>query len=120
MYLRTVLPMAHSATAAAQRASYHYSKLYWRRKRDSNPRNPFEFNGFQDRRLQPLGHSSNTILHGSIRSSSRQGSQPGIDAFQAPDEVRVLDLALRGLLSLDGERTAGFEDTLLQASEPSP
>ena len=30
----------------------------WRRKRDSNPRNPFEFNGFQDRRLKPLGHSS--------------------------------------------------------------
>src|ERR1700676_2039266 len=29
----------------------------WRRKRDSNPRNPFEFNGFQDRRFQPLTHS---------------------------------------------------------------
>src|SRR5579863_10521786 len=30
----------------------------WRRRRDSNPRGPFEPNGFQDRRLQPLGHSS--------------------------------------------------------------
>ena len=32
----------------------------WRRKRDSNPRNPFEFNGFQDRRFQPLTHSSDS------------------------------------------------------------
>ena len=31
----------------------------WRRGRDSNPWNPFRFNGFQDRRLKPLGHLSN-------------------------------------------------------------
>jgi hypothetical protein len=30
----------------------------WRRGRDSNPWKPFDFNGFQDRRLQPLGHLS--------------------------------------------------------------
>ena len=30
----------------------------WRRERDSNPRKPFDFNGFQDRRLKPLGHLS--------------------------------------------------------------
>ena len=30
----------------------------WRRKRDSNPRAPFDANGFQDRRFQPLTHSS--------------------------------------------------------------
>ena len=30
----------------------------WRRERDSNPRTPFEVNGFQDRRLKPLGHLS--------------------------------------------------------------
>ena len=30
----------------------------WRRKRDSNPRNPREFNGFQDRRIRPLCHFS--------------------------------------------------------------
>ncbi len=30
----------------------------WRRKRDSNPRGPYDPNGFQDRRLRPLGHSS--------------------------------------------------------------
>lgn len=32
-----------------------------RRRRDSNPRYGCPYNGFQDRRLQPLGHSSNTI-----------------------------------------------------------
>ena len=30
----------------------------WRRERDSNPRAPFGANGFQDRRLKPLGHLS--------------------------------------------------------------
>jgi hypothetical protein len=30
----------------------------WRRGRDSNPRDPFEPNGFQDRRFQPLTHPS--------------------------------------------------------------
>ena len=34
----------------------------WRRKRDSNPRASHPANGFQDRRLQPLGHSSISIL----------------------------------------------------------
>ena len=32
----------------------------WRRKRDSNPRNACTLNGFQDRRIQPLCHSSGT------------------------------------------------------------
>src|SRR5467141_4094387 len=37
--------------------------FYWffdicRRRRDLNPRDPFEPNGFQDRRFQPLTHSS--------------------------------------------------------------
>ena len=30
----------------------------WRRRWDSNPRDPFEPNGFQDRHLKPLGHPS--------------------------------------------------------------
>ena len=32
--------------------------VLWRRRRDSNPRDPFGSNGFQDRRFQPLTHSS--------------------------------------------------------------
>jgi hypothetical protein len=33
-----------------------------RRKRDSNPRVSYPTNGFQDRRLRPLGHSSISTL----------------------------------------------------------
>ena len=36
----------------------------WRRKRDSNPRTSHPVNGFQDRRLQPLGHSSDPNYSG--------------------------------------------------------
>ena len=32
--------------------------LEWRRERDSNPRYPFWYSGFQDRRHRPLGHPS--------------------------------------------------------------
>jgi hypothetical protein len=33
-------------------------EIFWRRERDSNSRYRFRYNGFQDRRLQPLGHPS--------------------------------------------------------------
>src|SRR5207302_10266814 len=35
----------------------------WRRERDSNPRNGSPFSGFQDRRLQPLGHLSAVLSY---------------------------------------------------------
>ncbi len=35
-----------------------FAESYWRRRRDLNPRYPFGHSGFQDRRLKPLGHSS--------------------------------------------------------------
>src|SRR5580658_17794 len=41
----------------------------WRRKRDSNPRTSHPVNGFQDRRLQPLGHSSASDYSGIRRSA---------------------------------------------------
>ena len=56
-----------------------------RRRRDSNPRNVCTFNGFQDRRLQPLGHSSNT--RGERRllllctSSAKSGGTAPIDSY---------------------------------------
>jgi hypothetical protein len=34
----------------------------WRRGRDSNPRYPFGYAGFQDRCHQPLGHLSSKII----------------------------------------------------------
>ncbi len=33
-----------------------------RRRRDSNPRYGYPYNGFQDRRLKPLGHSSKSFV----------------------------------------------------------
>ena len=54
-------------------------KTDWRRRRDSNPRDPFESNGFQDRRLQPLGHSSGLI----------------IQQFTKPDRVRHARMSSR-------------------------
>ena len=40
------------------------TSVFERRRRDSNPRDAFTPNGFQDRRLQPLGHSSTLISKG--------------------------------------------------------
>ena len=55
---------AQNCAANSLQFRYGYSKtrifdiLRWRRKRDSNPRTSFPVNGFQDRRYQPLTHSS--------------------------------------------------------------
>src|SRR5512138_959337 len=45
----------------------------WRRGRDSNPWYPSGYNGFQDRRLKPLGHLSAVI--GSV-TSGRLSTMP--------------------------------------------
>ncbi len=42
-----------------------------RRRRDSNPRDAFAPNGFQDRRLQPLGHSSRSYCRHRPRTADR-------------------------------------------------
>jgi hypothetical protein len=51
----------------------------WRRERDSNPRNPSGFNGFQDRRLKPLGHLSSVreIARIPLRLASRRRLSTG-------------------------------------------
>ena len=38
-----------------------FGRKQWRRKRDSNPRATCAANGFQDRRFQPLTHSSGSL-----------------------------------------------------------
>ena len=43
----------------------------WRRERDSNPRAPFEANGFQDRRFQPLTHPSSMTYKRPFNHCSR-------------------------------------------------
>ena len=46
----------------------------WRRGWDSNPRDPFGPNGFQDRRSQPLSYPSETKLFGHCTLRSRFGT----------------------------------------------
>src|SRR5512143_3434251 len=53
----TTLYLHVGAFACAEQVRLARSGI-WRRKRDSNPRGPSDPNGFQDRRLRPLGHSS--------------------------------------------------------------
>ena len=43
--------------------------VIWRRDRDSNPGNPFEFTRFPSVRLQPLGHLS--AMLGRLAAASR-------------------------------------------------
>src|SRR6266481_155424 len=55
------------------------TKNYWRRRRDSNPRDPFESSDFQDRRFQPLTHSSaydSTALIGRLWASPLRNRCP--------------------------------------------
>src|SRR5271170_358182 len=57
-----VSPFDYRAAGAAWISIRRKRVRCWRRKRDSNPRASHPANGFQDRRLQPLGHSSNSNL----------------------------------------------------------
>src|SRR5213080_5451723 len=65
------------------------ARVCWRRRRDSNSRDPFEPNGFQDRRFQPLTHSSgsNSSVFPEIPVQEREGgpelaSEPGKDGLR--------------------------------------
>ena len=46
------------AISAEQCYRERFLMTAWRRGRDSNPRDPFGPNGFQDRRIKPLSHPS--------------------------------------------------------------
>jgi hypothetical protein len=53
----------------------------WRRGRDSNPWKPSGFNGFQDRRLQPLGHLSTVDFpYASITCGELQFTTRGLNS----------------------------------------
>ena len=54
----TPIWMQRLAITCWRQATWPMTALGWRRGRDSNPWKPFDFNGFQDRRLKPLGHLS--------------------------------------------------------------
>src|SRR5678815_3869055 len=48
-------------TFRGRAAKLFYAADIWRRERDSNPRYPFGYSGFQDRLFQPLTHPSATF-----------------------------------------------------------
>ncbi len=55
-----------------RRSIARHSVALKRRERDSNPRNPYEFNGFRDRPIQPLSHLSKKLEAERIRTSDLQ------------------------------------------------
>ena len=58
----------------------------WRRERDSNPRYPCGYSGFQDHRHRPLGHPSARLFYSGIRRMTR----------------RLITAVVRGLSSATG------------------
>src|SRR5271157_3469848 len=61
--LRPIPPILRAKTQ-----SFSAPETCWRRERDSNPRYPFEYSGFQDRLFQPLTHPSNLLTTISLHS----------------------------------------------------
>ena len=82
-HFRDMEPQAALKTANAvtnvQDVNHDVAMVRKRRRRDSNPRCSFPHNGFQNRHLKPLGHSSTSRW---IKASSipRSGSSPTIPA----------------------------------------
>ena len=78
----------------------------WRRERDSNPRAPFEANGFQDRRFQPLTHPS-SITYGRCRSDCSRNCSGLLSILQFFDcaSTRLLIRVNVSFRDLDGAVT---------------
>jgi hypothetical protein len=74
----------------------------WRRGWDSNPRDPFRSNGFQDRRLQPLGHPS-----GLSKFNWQAGAPPTLNKGELPQGAERTNLEVPGVLFCGGDRKRG-------------
>src|SRR5438034_8055685 len=81
----------------------------WRRRGDSNPRDPFEPNGFQDRRFQPLTHSSgsNSSVFPEIPVQEREGGQ----RFRIEPRLKVRIGRLAKVLSIFGPATEATDNS---------
>lgn len=66
----------------------------WRRERDSNPRSGEPESGFQDRRLQPLGHPSGARVN-SIPSGFR--AQGGLAPARTRLQAAIVEPGLKGI-----------------------
>ena len=96
----------------------------WRRKRDSNPRASYPANGFQDRRFQPLTHSSSPTLadsarvfnDGAERARNARGKMDSIVPELPEVETVVRSVAPR----IEGRliRSARFSSRLVLRADP--
>ena len=99
----------------------------WRRRRDSNPRDPYGSNGFQDRRFQPLTHSSALIINDlvylllHICCPFGNGQQVSVKLAYCNDEYRTLKnvrpLGEQYLQSANSGQRADAHLTLQQYAE---
>ena len=75
----------------------------WRRRRDSNPRYAFgAYNGLANRRLQPLGHVSASVIQ--ALSKSLQRPKPKIGTGLAPNFSDSFVPCLRERTNSDGNQ----------------
>ena len=76
-----------AASAAVLRNCAEWLTL-WRRARDSNPRYPFRYNGFQDRRFQPLTQlSASGDCPMPVYRRRRNEPERGLSASAAPGAI---------------------------------
>src|SRR4051812_31793275 len=99
----------------------------WRRERDSNPRYPFGYNGFQDRRHQPLGHPSALRLSGEEAPRSKDAGpaaaaplQCTVDILQRADpyDAIVVGSGPAGSIAARELTLAGARVLLLEGGRP--
>ena len=93
-------------------ASFSALQTAWRRERDSNPRYPFGYIGFQDRLFQPLTHPSALIPTGSAREPCLSLSLKAESKAKAA-YVSVLGRLIGFLLLLHHEAAIAFPTVLL-------
>jgi hypothetical protein len=62
-----MFPPEHSAIPQGRTRGNQKNQKVWRRGRDSNPRYPFGYAGFQDRSHQPLGHLSGDAVYKGVQ-----------------------------------------------------
>jgi hypothetical protein len=83
---------------------------YWRRGRDSNPRYPFGYAGFQDRSHQPLGHlSALTVLLQSAGARETSGSGSRTESGRCVLTVAAPPSAEQNSLATEGVAEVGYE-----------
>src|SRR5271155_3864844 len=95
-------------------------KTGWRRGWDSNPRDPFRPNGFQDRRLQPLGHPSAGLSTELSRLLLAQSRRLQIDFSIGNPEEAGLSTPPRSTSAIGASFSGGRESYFATNLGPGP